>query len=320
MMSKINMLALGDSIIWGQGNNEDEKFVSLVQEALRKQGYVPKLYSYAHSGAIVAPAARDVEDPYWEEVPESAPSVQAQLHRALNDLPPTEVDMVLVNGGINDVSALGIVVANPFDPDGLERLRDRTTRTYTQYVFPLVDHLVASCTNATIVVTTYYPLISKQTDPRRLVGLMKHLPRLPGLRNFLDETIEHLTDDALAIAIELEQARMVEQCTLFDALSRRLVDTMVATFQQRNPRIVHAPVQFDPEHAFAARDTWLWSGGDDPLHDERVRRYTVQLKRDPFAWPVYTPIASLGHPNRLGSQAYAQAIVKTLAGMPLRNR
>jgi len=56
----------------------------------------------------------------------------------------------------------------------------------------------------------------------------------------------------------------------------------------------------------------LWSGVDDPLAPQRTERYAEHIVAHPFDWPVYTPLASMCHPNRTGSQAYAAAIAACL--------
>src|SRR5947207_2946766 len=118
----MNVLAVGDSIVWGQGNDEDRKSVGLVCAWLRAKGLAPTLKLLAHSGAVVSPTGNDGAVPIWGEVPEAAPSIFAQVQAAAQALDPTTIDLVLLDGGINDISPYHVVVANPFDPNGLEKL------------------------------------------------------------------------------------------------------------------------------------------------------------------------------------------------------
>ena len=48
------------------------------------------------------------------------------------------------------------------------------------------------------------------------------------------------------------------------------------------------------------------------MHGQRVARYAQQAAIDPFAWPLYTPLASVCHPNEDGARAYANAITAAL--------
>lgn len=131
----MKVLALGDSIVWGQGNRDVDKFVSRVGAWLG----APTPTSLAHSGAVVSPAANDAAPAVWGEVPEGAPSIGAQLGQAVTLLEPASVDVVLVDGGINDVSPYQVAIANPFDPNSEAKLAARTNEIFSGPVRALVD-------------------------------------------------------------------------------------------------------------------------------------------------------------------------------------
>jgi lysophospholipase L1-like esterase len=303
----VNVLALGDSIVWGQGNTDDTKFVNLVCAWLRSKGEEPVLTFIAHSGAVVSPTQNDAAPALWGEVPEAAPSIDAQVQAAPQLLNPEKVDLVILDGGINDLNPYHIIVANPFDPNGLEKLRAQCTQIFSGPVHQMIDRTVATFTKAQVVVTGYYPIVSDQTGIRSLAQLMKQLPRPQGVANFLDLTVEHLPEDLLAIAIDVERTRIIQQSALFAALSDQLLTAAVAAHASAG-RVFFASPRFGPENAFAAPDTWLWAGSDDPLYRQRVERYTLHSIEKPFDWPVITPLASMCHPNVAGSRAYASAI------------
>jgi lysophospholipase L1-like esterase len=308
----VNVLAVGDSIIWGQGNADDSKFVNRVCAWLGTHAPAPTLTTLAHSGAVASPTANDAAPPVWGEVPEAAPSIGAQIDTAVRALDPSSVDVVIVDGGINDVSPYHVVVADPFDPNGLEKLGAVTNQVFAGPVRALIDRTVATFTKARVVVTGYYPIISESTNVRALVQLMKHLPRPTGVANFFDLIAEHLADEMLGIVIEPERRRMIEQSTLFATLSTRLLRSAVAAHAGER-RVFFADPGFGPDNAFAAPKTWLWYGADDPLAPERLRRYGEHLLLQPFDWPFVTPLASMCHPNVAGSGAYAAAIEACLS-------
>jgi lysophospholipase L1-like esterase len=303
----MNVLALGDSIMWGQGNTDENKFVNLVCAWLRGKGQQTALTSLAHSGAVVSPTGNDAAPALWGEIPEAAPSIAAQLLAAPSQIDPGQVDLVLLNGGINDISATHIVVADPFDPDGVAKIGSQTNQIFSGPVRQLIDRTVATFKKARIIVIGYYPIVSEQTGLLSLAKLMKQLPRPPGLANYLDLTVEHLPEDLLAIAIDLERKRIIEQSALFAALSSRLLAAAVASYASTG-RVFFAAPDFQPQNAFAAPATWLWAGSDDPLYRTRLARYTEHSLESPFDWPIITPLASMCHPNVAGSQAYASAI------------
>jgi lysophospholipase L1-like esterase len=307
----MNLLALGDSIMWGQGNADATKFVSLVTKWL-DDAATPTLL--AHSGAISAPTQRDSSPPLWGEVPEASPSILAQC--ATTNIQSDAVDVVLVNGGINDVSAFHIVVADPFDPSGVAKIQQRTREVFTGSVARLLIETATRFTKAKIVVLGYYPIVSAQSNARELAKLLKHLPRPFGVPNTIDWVIEHMTDGMIEVAIEVEKKRMVEQCAAFHAQAEAILKMLVADRRDKfGPRVAYATPNFGPENAYAAPETWLWSGSDDPLHDRRVMRYAEQAAIDPFAWPLYTPVASMCHPNEAGARAYAKAITAALQAL-----
>jgi lysophospholipase L1-like esterase len=304
----MNVLALGDSIVWGQGHRDPTKFVNLVCAWLEARGEHPTLTSLAHSGAVVSPTTSDAAPALWGEVPESAPSITAQLAAAPGQVDPAKVDLVLMNGGINDISPVHIVVANPFDPNGLAKLGAQCQQVFGGPVRQLIDRTVAAFPTARIVVTGYYALVSEQTGLLPLVRLIKAIAANRDLGDVLAKTARDLPEELLALAIETERRRVIEQSALFARESTRLLKAAVAAHAATG-RVFFADPGFGPANAFAAPATWQWSGSDDPLYKTRLDAYGEH----PFEWPVVTPLASMGHPNLDGARAYAAAIEACLA-------
>jgi hypothetical protein len=210
------------------------------------------------------------------------------------------------------VSPFHVVVANPFDPDGLQRVEDRTNQIFGGIVPTLLAGAFDTFSAAEIVVTGYYSIVSEQTGVRSLVGLMRQLPQTHDVSSFLQRAAGSLSDDLLALAIEPERKRIIEQCQRFAELSDQLLRKAVGQYASSG-RVFFASPGFGPENAFAAPNTWLWSGVDDPLYPVRQRRYAEHVVQAPFDWPIFTPVASMCHPNVAGSEAYAGAIEQCLA-------
>src|SRR5262249_50439842 len=114
----------------------------------------------------------DTNPQQWGEVPEASPSVYFQCNRMLDKMDPRDVDLVLVNGGINDVSPFHVVVANPFDPDGAERLEQTTRDVFLGPVQRLLVQTLARFPKAVVVVLGYYPVVSESSKAGGLVRLM----------------------------------------------------------------------------------------------------------------------------------------------------
>jgi lysophospholipase L1-like esterase len=101
MANSFRIVNLGDSVPWGQGLLEAEKYDILVKAALSAKypGGVT-LERSAHSGAVIgAGIATGTSAP--GEVPVARPTIIEQCEQFANA--PETVDLVLVNGGINDV-------------------------------------------------------------------------------------------------------------------------------------------------------------------------------------------------------------------------
>jgi lysophospholipase L1-like esterase len=137
------ILALGDSVVWGQGLQEAHKFDRQIAAIIGQGGQPVELASLARSGAIIdlQPAAPALHTPFlFGELPRSLPSILSELATAattagfgpyLQPQPwdPREwvaakqdlarqiagyaqqgPDLILLDGGINDLKALQIIL------------------------------------------------------------------------------------------------------------------------------------------------------------------------------------------------------------------
>ena len=115
VQGRFQVLFLGDSVVWGQGLREEDKFSTSLIQWLNE--FHPDLRAFksvkAHSGAIIG-ASDITDDPHWPaEVPSPYPTI---YHQAVSfaDNDPDEVDLIVVDGGINDVGVRTIF--NPRTP------------------------------------------------------------------------------------------------------------------------------------------------------------------------------------------------------------
>ena len=126
----LHMLVLGDSIMWGQGLREDEKFSTRVKCWL--QGKIDRPVSVhveAHSGAVIASANIPLRQfPTNDgEVNQSTPSINEELDHASEFYRSikTSPALILLNGCINDVGVKTLLDASI----PLETLRARTKKS-----------------------------------------------------------------------------------------------------------------------------------------------------------------------------------------------
>src|SRR5712664_1739990 len=112
---QLNMLVLGDSIMWGQGLNEQNKAWYQVKSWLKENtNREVREAIEAHSGALVG--VNDVPplnySPPDGEVSSPVPTINHEVDRAQRLFPdPSQVDLVLVDGCINDVDVRNLLNA-----------------------------------------------------------------------------------------------------------------------------------------------------------------------------------------------------------------
>jgi predicted transcriptional regulator len=240
----------------------------------------------------------------------------------------SQVDLVLIDGCINDVNARSFLNAGN-SSRVIEALAEEKCG------MPVTDLLVrvaSSFPNAHIVLTGYYPVISEKTSrdlfmralAKRFYAAMSAEARRPNDK----EMFERLTAISRA---------------WYEASNRALTGAVAKTNEQlvargSRQRVWFARIPFQPEHAFAARDSRLWgfdattirkmlalfTFGRVSLHanDEvSSRRWSVcedffrkqpdetdAQKRARKYNLMVCGLAAIAHPNRKGAVMYADAI------------
>lgn len=296
------MAVLGDSVAWGQGLLPAHKYSTLVATAL---GVAAGPEIYAHSGAVidptgslgstVAPCSR-----ISSEIPLSAPTIRAQVKTVAN---PQTVDLVLLNGGINDVDIRRIL--NPLTRTG-ELAHWIQSDCYVGMKI-LLGEAVQTFTSpsARIVVTGYYPILSDQSDRSLIkdflslfgIALPFNLAPDPLLTRITQLCLQfwHQSDQALAKAAS-ETATQLNWQNRLIYVSGPLTET--------NSAFAPSPMLFQPANGL--------NPADEVAADRRVacdRCYTDPLD---IAAHEACRLASVGHPNVQGAQAFANAILAKL--------
>lgn len=165
------LLVLGDSVMWGQGLEEGQKFYHITRRWLEgvldgRRVNAPKVK--AHSGATILPKQGEGGKCHGE-VNFSSPTINAQLDEAAAEYADLKsVDLVLLNGGINDVGAFNLV-----QPSFGELKARRGANDFCYVAMKaLLRKAVRTFPNARVVVTGYFPLITLQTPPDMLLDLI----------------------------------------------------------------------------------------------------------------------------------------------------
>lgn len=296
-MPDIRMVVLGDSVTWGQGLETPEKFHSLVKVALTGTDCTQSCTLVAHSGATIGAGVTTTHDTIDGEVPTSYPTIVQQC-AAFTDSPET-VDLVILNGGINDIDFRTIV--NPFTDTA--DLRDMINQYCFVDIKMLLERVVSKFTKsaAKIVVTSYFPMISDQSHPPLIDAFLAMLGvSLPPFVNILDGLVLN---------------KIIAHCSLFYNESNRLFQKAIRQVN-RSPegadRARFAQPPFTAANAALAPHAWLWGvnpdlSPQDPVKD--ARHAACNLFETDFIQRETCYRASVGHPNLIGASKYAEAIL-----------
>jgi lysophospholipase L1-like esterase len=282
----LEMAVLGDSVLWGSGLEEEQKLWSLVRRWLEENGESVRVRVLAHALAVVErDAVKDAAPPVWGEVRYRYPSItyQALEDPRLGD-DPEAIGLVLVNGGINDLGPLNLV--NPWRSP--RWVREQAAEHCGRKMRHLLLGLLTRLPEAQVVVTGYFPIVSAQT------WFVRALPFRSLRRRLVD------LSKTWAEASEAWLRWAVDQANLHGSGSR----------------VLYAGVRFGPEHCYGAPDAYVWSLWEALTDRTPVgkRRRCECRRRKP--WDLICPIDRAFHPNDKGAQAYAEAVIDALAGVP----
>lgn len=302
------LAVIGDSVAWGNGLREREKFSTLVaNEIQRRTGRRVVREVHALSGARVAPHPEDIlcQLRCGGEVPRAMTSAirQVDLLQA-----PEVLDLALVTACINDVGVVNILAPEQ-EESAIAAVAEQACRTD---VAVLLRDLRAKAPRAAIVVTGYYPIISEETT-------------LPELLQLLVSQQKSL--DAPAVDLVQQAARRAE--VFLQTAHAGLAAAVEAVRADTAGSLAFVDVGFNSHNALFATEPLLWGltasriqpraseegltlFPEDPLADLRA---TVCFDGSVLVDPISCLYASVGHPNVEGARRYAARILATLESL-----
>ncbi|HEY6968963.1 MAG TPA: hypothetical protein VJA94_07160 [Candidatus Angelobacter sp.] len=329
----LNIVTLGDSIVWGQGLPESMKFRTIVASWLQSQlpgRQVNQVATRAHSGAVTGFGAypkgmtqdpdsyykRNNGYPYPGEVPFGYPTVSYQIGMTLADLKarninPQDIDLVMVDGGINDVHIQNILNFTDITtgPDWVRRI---TNMSLSNHMSQLLPQILTAFPNAAVVITGYYPIVSKSSDLSSLSALLR------GQGIVVDQVVKAAKDAIAQRANAFADEAFHGLLNLVNQTNRTL----------GTPRVALAWPAFSDDNAYAAPDTYLFRVGQYAADEDRgkarqvpagnwstvqgVAYYRGEECSQFFSNDFMCYDASMGHPNPAGARAYADAVISKL--------
>ena len=335
---QLNLLVLGDSIMWGQGLMEHHKAWYQVKTWLKETTSRDVRENVAaHSGAVVGvndTAPLDYTPPDGE-VSSAVPTVNHELDRALRSYAsPVQVDLVLLDGCINDVDIRNLLNAAN-SSDDVKRMAAEKCGMPMQ---ALIRRVANSFPSAHVIVTGYFPIISEKTPDSLLMKAMARMFYQPGPKPAKLKP-KDLRVDLIAVSRTWYQA---SNAALGDAVDKVAAELAAKGSRQR---VLFVEIPFPPEFSFNAPETRLWGFNASFLrkllavltlgkvtldtNDEQQRQRVAScnaLYRKPAGEKpnqkgereyrrLLCRYASLGHPNRKGSAIYADTIVGKLKSL-----
>ena len=336
--SAVNMLVLGDSISWGQGLKDEHKAWFLVKKWLElNSGRPVRTQVEAHSGAVIGTLTGPGVDSRTNytldgEISRAEPTINEQIDNALRALAdPSQIDLVLVNGCINDVDSRRLLnAANT--PDSI---REFAQAKCGPPVEALLNRITLAFPSAHVVIFGYYPIITEFTANDLFMRALAKRFYTPAA----GET--RLNDKGLRARLIAISREWYQTSDFMLANVARKLDSELKA-RGSHQRVMFADAAFRPEHSFAANRTRLWGFDASTLrkilvlltlgkvqlrtNDERRSQRSdlckVLLKKPEHETPeeksaredrlLRCRLAAVGHPNRKGAAMYADAIGKLL--------
>jgi lysophospholipase L1-like esterase len=342
------MLVLGDSILWGQGLSEDDKCTSILRARWSSATGAPvQEYKFAHSGADIWDDGQSgvlaALNPYPPRYPATVPGdpavmrtrpsePTAPLRDAIGEIPDEEpyllhqildargvlatlppIDLVVVDMGINDTEVYNLILPDKSLPAVVARAKSLAPR-----VAYAIDKVAEAFPSAKVLVTGYYPLVSKQSDVAKVFQFAKTLVDaaandenldVPWLDRLAQWPLVRRVEDGIA---SLFARDLATRSSAWLSAIHGVLSEAVTTFNRGRSTVVAAFVDpgFGPEHALFAPETLLWRYDDGTPPDPKAgarRRWCDDNGIYGFDRLVIEN-ASLGHPSPAGALRYADAL------------
>lgn len=293
------MLVLGDSVMWGQGLETKVKAYYRMYDWLKKDVFAGKRtvnepLLEAHSGATIFPEfdkkRRFDKRNTYGEVNLSNPAILYQVENAVDvyrnrGTRLEDVDLILMNGSINDFSGSQL-----FDPRVSEEDIESYARDFAFFgMTTLLRTVRATFPNATIVVAGYHLILSPKSEGYTTAG--KAIVKLGGKK-------------------AADRARWWRDKS--DKYLAEAVDRVSFNLPVEKRHIYFAPIPYKDEHAFGVKHTSrVWEVGQDMLFNERRMMCDAEGKGSLLMGLVCDRAGAL-HPDVLGANMFFEAMRDTL--------
>jgi hypothetical protein len=301
VLDTYRIFGFGDSVVWGTGLSESEKFHALVENEVRARNGAIGVYKTvaAHTGAIIGAGVSQTGSEKNGEVPSDYLTIHQQVDKYAGIPDAAHVDLVLLDGGINDVGLRTIFHWEK--PEAV--LRGLIQQHCRNAMTDLLVKVGTKFTGARIIVTGYYAPLNEGSDDK-------------GVERFLIAILAAFGFEAI-VTNPPERDRVKQRCVTFvqdanDALAKAVQDANAKI--GGTPRIAFADPAFGPTNSAFGSDPWVFGVGIDLAPEDAMR-----AERKEFCdWQAdsgtktFCLRASMGHPNSKGAMRYASKIFPLL--------
>lgn len=312
--STFHMIVIGDSIAWGDGLEQKEKYYYKVADWLQKELKRPiEVTVHAHSGATLKKPQKIANISCIFANPDLSswdPTISEQADNIRN---PEDIDLILLSGGINDVSVNTIL--NPLtNPDEIRSLCNGIEAPLET----VLVKLLSKCINSKIIVTSYYPIVSNDTSESALNVFAD------GLQNLDPNSIEGKGFNIIKNIYGVKRTIYIlsNNSNIFDNQSRLSISKAIEQANQYSvsrfseKRVAFAPVNFPSNRSYGTNGSWLWELTDPRANNGNLTNdhkyiYRFSLCEKTLCDPN-DKINAIGHPNVEGANEYNRTIVSTI--------
>ena len=310
--SPLFIVVIGDSIAWGSGLLESEKFSNRIakwlEQSLHGQRQVVRIFCARAGARFGVPVSTDesrlCDNKVHANRQGKVPTIQQQVEMAVNTIRqqyasgPEHVELVLMTGGMSDVGLSTILDANV----GVETLRNKTRDIYHSGLSGsdgLLEKTARVFSKAKLVYAGNYKLLSKVSSAEVLMDIFPFHNRAES-------------------ADELKQIkqRLNDQSTVFFDESSKQVDLAISKLNpSEQSRVKFVLPEFNEVDSLRRKKTGhstkqlhaLYTYNDVYEHDEMLTKRILICKGD-----IFCDYASVGYPTRVGAAKYAKAIQKEI--------
>jgi lysophospholipase L1-like esterase len=308
VLDTYRVLVFGDSVMWGGGLPEHQKYYSLatayVASKLNNVGVYKTIK--AHHGAKIGMGDSTIKDELPGELSSRYPTITQQVDSLSSISDAADIDLVLLDGGANDIPITDVMLKT--SPSQVAAKTTELISSTHQYCFndmvTLLQKVVAQYPRAIVIVTGYFHIFSAESNLSNLSAM--YLALCDGELLPLDSpaaTAQKLTTLCDVWVTESNQNLLAAVTSINNSLSSE-------------PRVFFVNPETTPRNAAHAPESLLWEpdtlgGPQDPLwatvREKQREDNKARLESEPATWGNGYKISkrnSSYHPNPAGAQRY----------------